>query len=609
MAKVTRHWVDLDYSSPGALRPEDIPWSTTGSLRQAFSSSFNINQSTVPGVTVTDALNALSSSNSAGVTKDGIDYANSFTSGQAIRRTSGGYTLAQANSTTNAEVLGIIETADSSSFSVVYAGKVFVDSHGFTLGAPLYLSQGSAGAITDSEPSTGISKPIGVAIASDQIIVGLMRGFDLDAVGSGGGSGGGGIASHQCYTATGGQTIFPLSPDVTAANTLIYVNGWKLSPSDYTVTTTQLTLVTGSLAGDEVCAVDYGANGTGSVSSGSGGIATANEQCFAPTASTTIFSLSPDVNTAATLVYVNGVRIPADDYTLTVSQLTMDYAIPSGSDVCVLDFVGGGTASGSGATEFTGLTDTPSSYSGNSNKFVIVNNAGSALEFIATSSFVGGGSSTPTTASKATGELIVQANTFSAGTPVYLTASTWVTSSVSADETAEVLGLVTSASSANFQIVYNGVANISSHGLGSAGEILFLAATGSLTTTAPTSGISKPVATVKDANNVIVYNMRGVNIGGETEINNIKVMSGSFAAVKDTTYYITGSNVTASLPTNPGNGTLFEFNDYEGDWGINNVAVESAAIITGVTSQPLILDTNFGSIKLRYFNNKYRIEA
>jgi len=153
------------------------------------------------------------------------------------------------------------------------------------------------------------------------------------------------------------------------------------------------------------------------------------------------------------------------------------------------------------------------------------------------------------------------------------------------------------------------VANISSHGLGSAGEILFLAATGSLTTTAPTSGISKPVATVKDANNVIVYNMRGVNIGGETEINNIKVMSGSFAAVKDTTYYITGSNVTASLPTNPGNGTLFEFNDYEGDWGINNVAVESAAIITGVTSQPLILDTNFGSIKLRYFNNKYRIEA
>jgi hypothetical protein len=54
--------------------------------------------------------------------------------------------------------------------------------------------------------------------------------------------------------------------------------------------------------------------------------------------------------------------------------------------------VGGGT--GGGSTDFTGLTDTPGSYSGQKNKVAIVNNAENALEFVATSSFGGGGGST-----------------------------------------------------------------------------------------------------------------------------------------------------------------------------------------------------------------------
>ena len=609
MARVTRPWIELNYETSGSLRAEDIPFSPTESIKSAFSSSFIINQSTVPGLTVTDALNQLSGSSGAGVTKDGIDYANSFTNGSVIRRTLSGYTLAQADSSTNAEVLGVVESATSASFSVVYAGKVYVPSHGFTLGSPLYLSQGSSGDMTDTEPTTGISKPVGVAISTDEIIVGLMRGFDLSAIGSGssggGSSGGGGIQSQQCYITSGSETTIPLSPSVTAAESLVFVNGIKLSSTDYTLASTYLTLVTASLSNDEICVIDYG---TAAAASGSGGIATANEQCFAVTSSRTIFNLSPSVNTSATMVFANGVRVPSDDYVLTTSQLTMDYAIPSGSDFCVIDFLGGGSG-GSGSTTFTALTDTPSSYSGNSNKFVIVNAAGNALEFIATSSFAGGGSSTLATASSVLGELIVQSNNFSAGMPVFVTSSGWVTSSVTVDDTAEVIGLVTSASAANFYVVYNGVANIPSHGLGSVGEILFLAATGSLTTTSPSSGISKPVATVKDANNLIVYNMRGVNIGGETEINNIVLVSGSFTAAKDTTYYITGSGVTGSLPTNPGNGALFEFNDYEGDWATNNVAITSAATIAGVSSQPLVLDKNFGSVKLRFFNSKYRFEA
>jgi hypothetical protein len=611
MARVTRPWIELNYETSGSLRAEDIPFSVSESIKDALRSSVIINQSTVPGYTITDALNELSGSNGAGVTKDGIDVANSFVSGDVIRRTLTGFSKSQANSVSNAEVLGIVEFATTSSFSVVYSGKVYVTGHGFTLGSPLYLSQGTAGAITDVEPTSGISKPIGVAISADEIVVGLMRGFDLDAVGSGsggggGGSGGGGIQSQQCYITSGSETTIPLNPSVNVDESLVFLNGIKLTTSDYSLTSNYLSLVTASLTNDEICVIDYGTAAAG------GGVSTANEQCYSPASPQTVFPLSPNVNTAATLVYINGVRIPTTDYTLTTSQLTTDYAIPSGSDVCVVDFIGGGT-SGSAVTTFTGLTDTPNSYIGHANKFVIVNSSGTALTFISTASFAGSGSggviSTPATASSNNGELIVQSNTFSVGQPVYLSSSLWVTSSVTFNETSEVLGVVSSATSTNFQIVYNGVANIPSHGFGSAGEILFLAPAGSLTTTSPTSGISKPVATVKDANNLIVYNMRGINIGGETEINNIKVMSGSFAAVKDTTYYITGSNVTASLPTNPGNGALFEFNDYEGDWGINNVAVVSAATITGVTSQPLVLDKNFGSVKLRFFNSKYRFEA
>jgi hypothetical protein len=125
---------------------------------------------------------------------------------------------------------------------------------------------------------------------------------------------------------------------------------------------------------------------------GSGGVvADINEQIFTAGAGQTVFSLSPTVNTDATVVFVNGVKLLPEDFTLTTSQLTLAATSSLNDEVSIIDWVATGSVSG-GSTSFTGLTDTPGSYSGNANKVVIVNSAGTALEFIATSSFGGGGS-------------------------------------------------------------------------------------------------------------------------------------------------------------------------------------------------------------------------
>jgi len=58
-----------------------------------------------------------------------------------------------------------------------------------------------------------------------------------------------------------------------------------------------------------------------------------------------------------------------------VSQATLD----DSTAALRTDLAGGG---GSGATEFTGLTDTPASYSGEGGKYVAVNSGATALEFV-----------------------------------------------------------------------------------------------------------------------------------------------------------------------------------------------------------------------------------
>lgn len=527
-----------------------------------LSASHIYNDSTVPGADVKEALDNISASLGAGTSKESISYANSFSTGDVIYRTAGGYSLSNANTIPTAEALGVIESASTSSFTVVYSGKSLYASHSFTNGDILFLSDSTAGLLTTTAPSAvgSVSKPIATVLDANNLLVQNYRGLEISSGSGGGGgsSGGGGIQSHQCYVASGSELIIPLSPTVTAAESLVYSNGNLLSPTDYTLATNTLTLFTASVAGEELCVVDYG---TAAAASGSGA---------------TVFTALTDT--------------PAN-YTGHANKVAIVNPGETALEFIATSSFGGG---GGGSTDFVSLTDTPANYTGKTLQYVRVNQGETALEFHSQTS---------------TEQTIFTANTFNAGEAVYLSGSTWTLSDVSSDESSEVLGVVDFATASLFVVTYNGSTNIPSHGLGGDGDILFLSGSGQLTNVQPTSGISKPVATVQNSNNIIVHSMRGLDLGGDPEVGNLTLVSSSFTAVKDVTYYITGSGVTGSLPTNPGNGAIFEFNDYEGDWATNNVAISSIANIAGVPSQPLVLDKNFGSIKLRFFNNKYRIEA
>lgn len=142
-----------------------------------------------------------------------ITQSNSFSVGNAVYiKSDGEYAKAKADASSTAEVAGIITVRDGSSFTVVYAGEATVSSHGFTVGAALFLSSGTAGALTATSPSgTNVSKPVAIVKDANTLIVIQSRGL----VGSGGGGGGG----------TGGHTIQYSGNNLTARTSLNFVSG------------------------------------------------------------------------------------------------------------------------------------------------------------------------------------------------------------------------------------------------------------------------------------------------------------------------------------------------------------------------------------------------
>ncbi len=132
------------------------------------------------------AANWINSSGGS-TSKETITAANSFVAGDIVRRTSVGYTKAQADSAANAETLGLIESATGSDFTIVYFGKLSLTAHGFTVGDVIFLSAGTAGLLTATEPSTAgqVSKPVALALDADNLLVTNMRGIQLGSAGAG----------------------------------------------------------------------------------------------------------------------------------------------------------------------------------------------------------------------------------------------------------------------------------------------------------------------------------------------------------------------------------------------------------------------------------------
>lgn len=98
--------------------------------------------------------------------------AHGFVAKNIIQKTASSYQKSLADSEANAAAVGIVESINGAdTFTVVYGGKLAATAHGFTVGATLYLSQSSSGALTSTAPTTGVLKPVAIASDANSLIV------------------------------------------------------------------------------------------------------------------------------------------------------------------------------------------------------------------------------------------------------------------------------------------------------------------------------------------------------------------------------------------------------------------------------------------------------
>jgi hypothetical protein len=98
-----------------------------------------------------------------------------FTAGKILRRTSGAWAATANTSAAAAEALGVVESATTNTFVIVYSGKVALS--GLTDGSNYWVD--ATGGLTATEPTTSgtVSKPIGVALSSTVLLVQIQRGI------------------------------------------------------------------------------------------------------------------------------------------------------------------------------------------------------------------------------------------------------------------------------------------------------------------------------------------------------------------------------------------------------------------------------------------------
>jgi len=101
-----------------------------------------------------------------------VTYANAFSAGQVIYKTSGGYGLAQANAAATADAIGIVQSSTGTTFTYVINGYIS-GLTGLTDSYHYYLSDSVAGQLTNTPPTAAgsIIKPMLIAIGSTAGIV------------------------------------------------------------------------------------------------------------------------------------------------------------------------------------------------------------------------------------------------------------------------------------------------------------------------------------------------------------------------------------------------------------------------------------------------------
>ena len=177
--------LDIYSTTSGILLPR-----MTTTQRDAISSP---TESEIVYNTTDDELQYYSSSSSwstlggGSTTIDVTQSSHGLSVGNVVRSsgTDGQYTKAQADSTSNVEVIGIVtEVADANNFTITVSGPVTVADAvpNLTAGTALFLATTTAGALTSVEPTgTGeVSKPIAiVTTANSEMIFFNMRGVEV----------------------------------------------------------------------------------------------------------------------------------------------------------------------------------------------------------------------------------------------------------------------------------------------------------------------------------------------------------------------------------------------------------------------------------------------
>ena len=166
------------------------------------------------------AFSGLNSGN-AGI-KRNVRQSNDFRIGDAVRLNGSTYVKAQADSSVNAEVVGVVETRNSESFTVVYGGEVNLGDSWWgtpTPGQTYFLDNATAGKLVDTPPlTTGtVKKTVLIGTEGGKGIIvnylGLLNGFE-----------GGNQVSLEGVSPVG--QIVPFAGDIT--NTGMIPRGWLL---------------------------------------------------------------------------------------------------------------------------------------------------------------------------------------------------------------------------------------------------------------------------------------------------------------------------------------------------------------------------------------------
>lgn len=199
-----------------------------------------------------------------GASKSVTQATHGFSVGDLLRMSGTTYIKAQANNSTNAEVVGIVSTVvDVDNFILTTNGAVS-GLAGLTAGSVYFLSDSTAGAMTTTEPTTAtyISKPVLISDTTTSGFFYNFRGIEIPADTT--------VLTDTSYVVgelvnespDDSTTSFTVDNDITDDTESVYLNGVRLlrgGANDYQVngsTASQIDFASAPYAGD-IITVDY----------------------------------------------------------------------------------------------------------------------------------------------------------------------------------------------------------------------------------------------------------------------------------------------------------------------------------------------------------------